>query len=260
MASTFDDARAQLIEDGYTVLEDFIAPDLLDGLKHRIGELFEIEGDQAGAEFKQEQGAGRLANLVNKGDVFLQTFGDPRLLEFIRVVLGDQFKLSSLNARSVDAGWNQSQPLHADMGAVADDEGFWVCNSVWMLDDFTTENGPIRAVPGTHKLKQLPQETIDDLHASHPDEILLTGKAGTVIVMNAHMWHGGMPNCTDLPRLAMHAFYARRDKPQQQYQKQLLNADLQASLSADLRDLLALDDPLNDEVSQNPDTRSGFLK
>jgi len=260
MAVSFDDAREQLVEQGYAVLENFILPDLLEALKNRIGELFEIEGEQAGAEFKQEQGAGRLANLVNKGDVFLRTFGDPRLLDYVRVVLGDEFKLSSLNARSVNAGWDQPQPLHADMGAIADERGFWVCNSVWMLDDFTEDNGPIRAVPGSHKLGQLPHESIEDLHASHPDEILLTGKAGTLVVMNAHMWHGGMPNGTDQPRLAMHSFYARRDKPQQQYQKRLLNAELQASLSSDLRDLLALDDPLNDEVSQNPATRSGFLK
>ena len=90
--------------------------------------------------------------------------------------------------------------------------------------------------------------------------MLLTGKAGSVAVMNAHMWHGGTANRTASPRLAMHAFYCRRDKPQQQYQKQLLRPEVQAALSADLRDLLALDDPLNDELSANVVTRSGFLK
>ena len=58
--------------------------------------------------------------------------------------------------------------------------------------------------------------------APHPDEVLLIGTAGSIAVMNAHMWHGGTANRTAAPRLAMHAFYCRRDKPQQQYQKQLL--------------------------------------
>ncbi|MBM82550.1 MAG: phytanoyl-CoA dioxygenase [Planctomycetaceae bacterium] len=253
------DAREQLDELGYVVLEHFIDPELLNGLKSRIKELFEIEGDQAGAEFRQEEGSGRLANLVNKGDVFLETFGDPRLLDHVRVVLGDRFKLSSLNARNVNPRWDQPQPLHADMGAIPDDSGYWVCNSVWMLDDFTKSNGPIRIIPGTHKLGKLPQDELDDLLASHPDEVLLTGKAGTVVVMNAHAWHGGLPNQTDKSRLAMHAFYARYDKPQQQYQKELLDQELQDSLSGDLRELLTLDDPLNDQVSRNPETRSGFL-
>ena len=85
--------------------------------------------------------------------------------------------------------------------------------------------------------------------APHPDEILLIGKAGSIAVMNSHLWHGGTANRTAAPRLAMHAFYCRRDKPQQQYQKQLLDADVQAGLSPELRDLLAIDDPLNDALS-----------
>jgi ectoine hydroxylase-related dioxygenase (phytanoyl-CoA dioxygenase family) len=99
-----------------------------------------------------------------------------------------------------------------------------------------------------------------DPNAPHPDEILVTGPAGGVVIMNAHLWHGGTANRTGTPRLAMHAFYCRRDKPQQQYQKQLLRSEVQAGLSAALRELLALDDPLNDELSANVTVRSGFLK
>jgi hypothetical protein len=58
----------------------------------------------------------------------------------------------------------------------------------------------------------------------------------------------------------MHAFYARRDKPQQQYQKKLLSAEVQARLNPGLRKLLALDDPLNDEISSRFSGASGFLK
>jgi hypothetical protein len=58
----------------------------------------------------------------------------------------------------------------------------------------------------------------------------------------------------------MHAFYCRNDKPQQQYQKRLLRPDVQAALGPELRALLALDDPINDELSAAPAVRSGFLK
>jgi ectoine hydroxylase-related dioxygenase (phytanoyl-CoA dioxygenase family) len=80
------------------------------------------------------------------------------------------------------------------------------------------------------------------------------------VIVNAHTWHAGTPNRTDRPRTALHAFYCRRDKPQQQYQKHLLRPEVQASLSAQLRDLLALDDPLNDQVSAEVTVRSGVLK
>jgi ectoine hydroxylase-related dioxygenase (phytanoyl-CoA dioxygenase family) len=80
------------------------------------------------------------------------------------------------------------------------------------------------------------------------------------VVMNAHMWHGGTANRTAAPRLAMHAIYCRRDKPQQQYQKQLLRPDVQAGLDPGVRWMLALDDPANDELSAAVEVRSGFMK
>jgi hypothetical protein len=58
----------------------------------------------------------------------------------------------------------------------------------------------------------------------------------------------------------MHSFYCRRDLPQQQYQKKLLRPETRQSLSPELRRLLALDDPLNDELSAGSSGRSGFLK
>jgi len=251
--------RRALDEVGFMVVPDFFV-DLVGPLRARIDAIFAAEGDRAGAEFKQEPGCRRLANLVDKGSIFQRVIGEARLLPYVRHVLGDQIKLSSLNVRSINPFWIQSQPLHADMGAVADDKGYWVCNTVWMLDDVTAENGPLRAVPGTHRLRKLPGELLADPHASHPDEVLITGAAGTVVVMNAHLWHGGMGNRTSQPRTALHAFYCRRDKPQQQYQKQLLRAQTQAGLSAELRELLALDDPANDELSGKPRVVSGFLK
>jgi ectoine hydroxylase-related dioxygenase (phytanoyl-CoA dioxygenase family) len=182
------------------------------------------------------------------------------VLAGVRHVLGDAFKLSSLNARSADPHSEDGQPLHVDMAAVPDERGYWVCNTVWMLDDFTPENGATRLVPGSHRWGRRPQDALADPMAPHPDEILLSGPAGSIAVMNAHLWHGGTANRTARPRLAMHAFYCRRDKPQQQYQKRLLRPEVQAALSPQQREVLALDDPLNDEVSAGAVVRSGFMK
>jgi len=252
--------QQQLDEEGYLVLEDLIDLDTLRALRSRIDELFAAEGDQAGSEFKQEPNARRLANLVNKGEIFLRAIENPRVLECMEHVLGTEFKLSSLNVRAAGPHSDCAQPLHADSGAVADGQGYWVANSVWMLDDFTEQNGAIRLVPGSHKWRKLPQNALADPKAPHPGEVLLTGRAGTVAVMNAHMWHGATANRTSGQRRAMHAFYTRRDKPQQQYQKKLLSANVQATLSPSLRRLLALDDPLNDELSARSSGTSGFLK
>ena len=252
--------KRQIDDQGFLVLEGLMDRGLLETLRTRVEELFAEEGTLAGAEFKQEPNARRLANLVNKGEVFERAIAVPAVLECMEHVLGPEFKLSSLNVRAANPFSDCGQPLHADSGAVADERGYWVCNSVWMLDDFTGENGAIRMVPGSHRWGKLPQDALADPVAPHPGEVMLTGKAGTVVVMNAHMWHGATANRTDSRRRAMHAFYTRRDKPQQQYQKKLLSMEVQARLSPSLRKLLALDDPVNDELSSRFSGVSGFLK
>ena len=255
-----DQQRRHLDEHGFVLLESAIAPARLAELRTRILELYEDEGDRAGHEFKTEANATRLANLVDKGDVFQRAIVLPEVLAGVRHVLGDSIKLSSLNARSADPGSEAGQPLHVDMSAVPDERGYWVCNTVWMLDDFTPVNGATRMVPGSHRWGTRPQDVLEDPMANHPDEVLLTGKAGSIAIMNAHLWHGGTANRSSSPRLALHAFYCRRDKPQQQYQKALLRPELQAQLSPELRHVLALDDPLNDELSANVTVRSGFMR
>jgi ectoine hydroxylase-related dioxygenase (phytanoyl-CoA dioxygenase family) len=252
--------KQRLDDDGFLILEDFMGPDLRAALRQAIEERFAAEGEQAGSEFKPEPGCRRLANLVDKGELFQRVIAIPALLAYVRHVLGPDIKLSSLNARSVNPGWAGVQPLHTDMSAVADDTGYWVCNTVWMLDEFTADNGALRAVPGSHRRRQLPRDVLADPAASHPAEVLVTGRAGTVVVMNAHTWHGGTGNRTDAPRTALHAFYCRRDKPQQQYQKRLLRPEVQQRLPPELRHLLALDDPLNDHLSAAVAIRSGFMK
>lgn len=252
--------QRDLDERGFLLLPGFIEDDLLDALRGRVTDLFEREGEAAGAEYLQEPGARRLANLVDKGEVFQRVIAHPRLRDPVARVLGGDYKLSSLNVRSVPARCAVVQPLHCDMAAVPDARGFWVCNTVWMLDEITRDNGAIRVVPGSHVSGRLPKDALSDPAAPHPDEILLTGAAGTVVVMNAHVWHGGIANRTDRARTALHAFFCRRDKPQQQYQKALLRSEVQAALPRHLRDLLALDDPVNDAMSAAVKVRSGFMK
>ena len=92
--------RLELDERGFVRLEAFIAPERRQRLKGRIQALFDAEGEGAGGEFRPEPGARRLANLVDKGEVFADCIVEPMVLEYVGHVLGARFKLSSLNARS----------------------------------------------------------------------------------------------------------------------------------------------------------------
>lgn len=253
-------AKRELDERGFTVLPGLLDAGRVAALSARLNQIYEEEGDRAGWEFRTEPGAKRLSNLLNKGAIFADVVTQPEVLALARYVLGDGVKLSSLNARMAMPGGEAAQPLHVDMGLLPDEHGPAVLNSIWMLDDFRLDNGTLRLVPGTHRSGQRPQEALADPAAAHPDEIRLAGSAGDVAVLNAHTWHAGAANETSHPRLALNCFYCRRDKPQQVWHKHWIDEAVQAGFNAEVRALLALDDPENDRLSAAPAERSGFLK
>ena len=176
--------RAELDEKGYTVLPGVMDEQWLGALRERFESLCEAEGIAAGIEVHQEEGTRRLADLVNKGPVFDLVYTHPTVLAAIHHVIGREFKMSSLNARDALPGEGH-QGLHSDWSKDYDGR-FHVCNSIWLLDDFTEENGCTRLVPGTHRGKH-PGNVLKDPEAPHPEEEHLVAPAGTVAVFNSHI-------------------------------------------------------------------------
>ena len=225
-----DEEKHFLDENGYLPLSNILTQDQIEAARTRLQQLLEAEGDEAGKEVHQEHGTDRLADLINKGEIFDVTYTHPRVLAGIAHVLGGDLKLSSLNARFAKPG-EGLQGLHADWGRLDNAGQFQVCNSIWLLDDFTETNGATRVVPGSHRFgTRVPSDDMADTTATHPDEKLILGPAGTVVIFNSHAWHGGTRNQTEKPRRAMHAYYCRRHHEQQLDQVKYLRDGTRARL------------------------------
>jgi len=229
--------KQQLDEQGYLLFPGIMDEVWLENLRAKYEELMAKEGQSAGLEVHQEKGTRRLADLVNKGEIFDRVYTHPRVLAAVFHVLGGEFKLSSLNGRDAIPGEGHQQ-LHADWGHLDSGEPFHVVNSLWMLDDFTAENGATRVVPGTHRLGKTPQEVLPDPAAPHPEQVLAIAPAGTVLVFNAHLWHGGTKNTTQRTRRALHAYYTARAFPQQLDQRQHIRLETYRRISPAARYIL----------------------
>ena len=202
--------RQQLDVNGYLVLPDILSEAQVEAMGSRLEELARLEGAEAGKELHQEEGTDRVANLINKDSIFDFCFTQPRVLAAVAHVLQGSVKLSSLNSRTALPGRGK-QWLHMD-GALPEPRGnFVVCNSIWLLDDFTSLNGPTRVVPGSHWFGKQPKEVLDDPMQPHPDEIKLLARRGTVVVFNSHLWHGGTLNETNQPRRTITAYYCKQE-------------------------------------------------
>ncbi len=234
-----------LDEQGYVSLGRLLSDSQVAAIQTRLLALLKEEGERAGAELHdsphirhpKEEGADRLADLVNKDPLFDGFYTHPRVLAGVAHVLGTDIKLSSLNYRAAKPGHGQ-QRLHTDWHEAVPPGAYQVCNTIWLLDDFTAQNGATRLVPGTHRAGVLPQNKLADPLATHPDEVLLEAPAGTVVVFNSHTWHGGTVNYTDLPRRAVHSYFCRRHQPQQLDQQRYFRPATRERLSEEARWLL----------------------
>lgn len=231
-----DETRERLDRDGYAPLPGVLADSQLTVMRARLGDLLAAEGERAGLEVHQEAGADRLADLVNNDPVFDVCFTDPRLLACIAHVLGE-FKLSSLNFRAALPGYGL-QGLHTEGKPVTGPAAYQVCNSIWLLDDFTADNGATRVVPGSHRSGRAPGEAMSDVRAAHPEEVLLLAPAGTVVVFNSHLWHGGTVNRSTAPRRALHSYFTRRGNSQQLNQGKYIRQETLSRLDPAARFIL----------------------
>lgn len=233
--------KDQFDRDGYLLLSGVLASDQVARMRSRLEELAAQEEEKAGIEVMQEAGTARLSDLINKDAMFDVCFTHPRVLATVAHGIKGEFHFSSLNSRTALPGEGH-QALHDDysdpMRPGTINNGI---NTGWLLDELTEKNGPTRVVPGSHRLGRLPQDTMDDARAPHPDEIKVLAPAGSVLVFSCHLWHGGTRNDTDQPRHVLHAFFSRRNEEQQTDQRRYLRPQTDARLSPAARYILDVD-------------------
>lgn len=223
--------KHELDTQGYTIVHGVADADWLAAMRERIDFLVEKEGENLAVEHHQEETATRVANLVNKGVVWEKVWAHPLILSACRYIFGDAFKVSSLNAR--EALYNGGhQPLHADWKKPRPDfPKVHLVNTIWAIDDLSAANGAPRIIPATHLRPELPEDVLQDVEAPHPDEVIFAAPAGSVMIYNAHAWHGGTTNREGSRRRVLHGLYIDRADAAQQDQRRWLTPETASRLT-----------------------------
>jgi ectoine hydroxylase-related dioxygenase (phytanoyl-CoA dioxygenase family) len=193
------DAHARAIErDGYTVLENVIEPDLVAALLATIDRVMIEQQIPFGENRFLGERSRRIFNLLARDPLFASVPMHPAVLPLVERVLDDQCLLSSLTAIEMQPGQG-AQPLHCDDGSISLPRPHVpvVCVAIWALTDFTPANGATRLVPGSHRSERRPGkgEQAEYVEALMP--------AGSVLVYDGGVWHGGGDNTTDTRRVGI---------------------------------------------------------
>jgi ectoine hydroxylase-related dioxygenase (phytanoyl-CoA dioxygenase family) len=103
---------------------------------------------------------------------------------------------------------------------------------IWAIEDFTADNGATRVIPGSHRWGN---EHPDD-HAH--DAVAAEMPAGSAIVFDAGLWHGGGANRTTGTRLAISPQYCQPYLRPQESQLLIVPPEAARECSDRMRSLL----------------------
>lgn len=139
----------------------------------------------------------------------------PLLADAATAVLGQDWHLSALSLRAPLPGCRH-QGLHPDFEQRRTQGPWQTLSAMWCITAFTPDNGPLRVIPGSHRVSQPPIDMLafGSGMGPHPDEVKIVASAGSVIIFNsADLWHSGTFNYSPAPRLAVTAGFAPGGSP-----------------------------------------------
>jgi len=205
--STLSSSESGLLDrDGYVVMQHVIDAGWLERLRVAFESGCEKDGR---TPVVKESGTRHVNDLANLDPVFERVFTHPRVLSAVYHILRDEFRVGQIGGRDPLPGFGQ-QGLHADWTARTKGEPFRIVTTIWLLDDFTLENGATRLVPGTHKMLGQPPKSFADPASRHPDQKIISASAGSVLVFNGHLWHSGTTNKSSRNRRVIQCTFVGR--------------------------------------------------
>jgi ectoine hydroxylase-related dioxygenase (phytanoyl-CoA dioxygenase family) len=111
---------------------------------------------------------------------------------------------------------------------------------IFMVDDFRSDNGATRFIPGSHNWSTVPAKLRNDPVADYENQIVACGSAGSVIVYNGAVWHGHTANLSDEPRRSIQGAYIRREAPSGANLSERMRPETLARISSLARYILAV--------------------
>lgn len=177
---------SEIEEQGYTVIPDFISPDVVERIRHvfntevPITEMRAI-GTKTGRTFRSH-------NLLGKTRGVDFMFLDKRLRAIVEGVIGPRTQVNVTTLFNVLPGETR-QFLHQDDGLwpIPRPHPHFLCNALLAIDDHDIENGCTHLVPYSHTW-----------HDRRVDQEVQTTRiemrSGSIVFWEGGMWHAGGAN------------------------------------------------------------------
>ena len=213
MPEAFSDrAKKEFDVNGFCVVDEFITEKDSQELRELIVDMAEFEKNNGGGYFYPFDKDGltqRVWNLTNKSSRFRELLVIDELSEimnyiFRRPTSHQLFHLSSFQANILYPGADR-QKLHVDT-PFPEPLPPWPAkaNSIWLLDDFTDDNGATEVVPESQTKSVKPTKE-DDKNIEYTKVV---ARRGSVLFTHGNLWHRAGANRSMKPRIGLLCSFA----------------------------------------------------
>jgi hypothetical protein len=128
----------------------------------------------------------------------------PAMIEFLKTLLADELVCTS-------CVFALSRPGHPGIALHTDSQPYGsgifgmqasaprLVRVLYYLDDLTPAKAPFKVIPHSH-LSLHSDNNLYKRYLSHPEEVMVTCKAGTAAIINQAVWHANYPNTSSEDR------------------------------------------------------------
>ena len=202
----FDKKISELEIKGYTIFPELLAEHDIASLKKEVALI-----PLTPVDYSDKQRVHHNFHLLGFYRV-LELVAQSKIISFLDKLFGDDFICTSTLYAESHPGHpgialhTDAQPYGSEIFGMQASAPILV-RVLFYLDDLTLEKSPFRVIPHSH-LSLHKDANPYTRYEAHPDQEVITCKAGTVVVINQKIFHGSLPNISHTSR-ALLAFAYR---------------------------------------------------
>ena len=179
---------------GYTIVENVLNDEQIEYIKSRLDDKHKRCGDLI------ERGLGEVLVMEPVWSLVWEFLnGDMACATWSSNTVGKSLKS--------EAHWHVDYPYHDVRAPFPSGDFPLSCQTLWMLDDFTVENGATVVIPCSHRVMKT-HPTAEDVDVLEKKE--LVGWRGSVAVFHGGLWHREGVNTTDCTRSCLLGTFVKR--------------------------------------------------
>ena len=184
--------------EGFVVVPDLLSAAQISSLRDEHASL-----PMRGTDYSEHQ-KGCPDVWVHDCPVAIDLIAHPPIIEFLTSLFGDDLICTSIGLGSSEPGHpgiaihTDSQPYGSKIFGLQASSPI-LARVLYYLDDLTPDCSPFKVIPRSHLSMHRDASPYGRL-LCHPDELMVTCKAGSAAIINQKVFHGNFPNHSDRPR------------------------------------------------------------